>query len=168
VTKTEALADHVLIIDRLAPHRIVKPEHRHVPAVDRGRKLTDAGEPIYDLTTGDVHHLGDETWSEVPWACSCGEPMSTDPVVAVEEWLKHAEGLSGLPSDLLREHLIVHLGMAAASVLVRGGATSRSAVTCGCSKQFLAGSADPSDPGAAIAAWVEHLTELAELAEESE
>jgi hypothetical protein len=175
-------ADHVVVLDRVGP-RVYRPTHElkagggastPAPSGDElasmAEKLGVAPESLTQLVRhrdaggadyvheprrtgeaddhGDVHHAGDGVYEVVPYACSCGDELTTDPTEVLIEWAKHVKAALKLKGEP-RYHAVVRL-------VDRDGVTD---ADCSCGKSFAAGEDDPTDPGAALASWSDHVAE---------
>lgn len=115
-------------------------------AVKAGRVPKERYLAPLESTDTDLHHVGDQRFVEVPYACSCGEPLATQPKAeVVEAWASHATSLVGVDEAILLDHLLVRLAGEPATAL------------CLCGMAFQAGEPDPADPWAALARWEEHV-----------
>ena len=152
---TSLLTEHVLVIDRLTPHRIYQNDTLDT---DKQPAEWDPKQPRkYVRTIGDALHLGGHAFIGVPFACSCGLPLDTDAATALSRWATHASELAKIPAEKLKAHAIVRLGISQP----RGAATPRSTAWCLCGAELRARAADPYDPGQAIAFWADHILRLA-------
>lgn len=150
MTKTSnhaRLLEHVLILDRLSfVRRVIHPESL---AADKRPLHPEVHRRKYAEFAGDAHHLGGELFAEVPFACACGTSLDRDPERALQAWASHAFLLSGFKEALLLDHVVLAL---------RG---TPATAHCLCGRAFSAPAGNPHDPGAALAAWLEHLEERA-------
>ena len=154
MTKTSSparLLEHVLVVDRLTPHRIYKPE-----TLDTAKEPAawDPKNPRqYVRTIGDALHLGGHAFVGVPFACSCGQALDVEPLDALRKWAAHGSEVSGLNAGVLRAHAVMRIGVSQP----KGVSSPRSTVWCSCGKEFRAHEADPFDPGQALTFWLDHL-----------
>lgn len=172
------LTDHVLVLDRATPteyreHHESVPRQRPPNPLEYAHRVTAAGlsiedvptldpthavfepveEQVYtapiDSTRADLDHSGDGRFQEVAYACDCGTRLTREPNLLTAEWARHVAQETSLSVELLAAHALVSLH----------GDHVRA--TCSCSRAFVAPDDDPTDPGAAIAAWAEHVEALA-------
>jgi hypothetical protein len=125
-----SLTEHALVLDHVQPSVIgFEDEARRKPIRIQGA----------------ANHQGQQTFSEVPYACGCGAMLHADPARVRRAWAVHTAVETGLDADHLERHALRTLSGEPATV------------GCGCGHRFGAPAKDPADPGLAIALWAKHV-----------
>lgn len=171
------LTDHVVVLDRAMPtefreHHEYEERTRPPNPLEVAARMSEAGLTAADLpgldpnhpvldsvvervytapvqaTRAELHHEGGGRFAEVAYGCGCGHKLTREPNLLAAEWARHAARETGMSAEVLAGHVLAS---------IRGTPV---AAVCSCGQRFFAREEDPTDPGAAIAAWAAHVEAL--------